>query len=194
MIGALKQSLQAALHRATPAHGAAALDSFARRPNSGEPGPRSGLPPVGIGGNPQPIRALPRAVQRLSAILRSLAKRSPPTHAPMQQAPAPEDIEAPLGAARAQIHDNYIISQTRDGIVIVDQHAAHERLVYEALKAARAGKHVPRQALLIPAIVDMEQADVERHRGRCARCCRNSAFTSRRSGRARSPFMKCLPS
>jgi DNA mismatch repair protein MutL len=78
------------------------------------------------------------------------------------QEPSPADLEAPLGAARAQIHDCYILAQTRDGIVIVDQHAAHERLVYEGLKAARANKNVPRQALLIPVIVEMEQCDVER--------------------------------
>ena len=79
-----------------------------------------------------------------------------------EQPPAPEDIESPLGAARAQIHDTYIVAQTRDGIVIVDQHAAHERLVYERLKEARAGNNVARQALLIPVIVELEQTDVER--------------------------------
>jgi DNA mismatch repair protein MutL len=74
----------------------------------------------------------------------------------------PEDLDSPLGAARAQLHDCYIIAQTRDGIVIVDQHAAHERLLYERLKAARASKNVPRQALLIPAIVELVPSDVER--------------------------------
>ena len=73
VIGALKQSLQAALHRATPAHGAAALDLFARRAKlAGGAAPASWPPPpVGIGGNPPPIRALPRALRRLPAILRS---------------------------------------------------------------------------------------------------------------------------
>ena len=54
------------------------------------------------------------------------------------------------------------MAQTRDGIVIVDQHAAHERLVYERLKEARAGKTVARQTLLVPAIVEMAQSEVER--------------------------------
>ncbi|ARJ69232.1 DNA mismatch repair endonuclease MutL [Paracoccus contaminans] len=62
---------------------------------------------------------------------------------------------APLGAARAQLHENWIIAQTADGIVIVDQHAAHERLVYERLKAQAAAARVPAQALLIPQIVDL---------------------------------------
>ncbi|GAB6845363.1 DNA mismatch repair protein MutL [Methylorubrum rhodinum] len=73
-----------------------------------------------------------------------------------------EGAEAhPLGAARAQIHGTYIVAQTRDGIVLVDQHAAHERLVYERLKAERAGGGVARQGLLIPDVVEMapEAAD-----------------------------------
>jgi len=68
----------------------------------------------------------------------------------------------PLGAARAQLHENYIIAQTETGMVIVDQHAAHERLVYERLKAQRAGSGVPSQALLIPEIVELSQADAAR--------------------------------
>ncbi len=62
----------------------------------------------------------------------------------------------PLGAARAQVHGTFIISQTADGIVIVDQHAAHERLVHEKLKAALAGGGVPRQCLLIPEVVELD--------------------------------------
>lgn len=61
----------------------------------------------------------------------------------------------PLGAARAQLHQNYIVAQTADGMVIVDQHAAHERLVYEELKAQAAQRAVPSQALLIPDIVTL---------------------------------------
>jgi DNA mismatch repair protein MutL len=64
----------------------------------------------------------------------------------------------PLGGARAQIHENYIIAQTESGMVIVDQHAAHERLVYERLKA-QAESGIAAQALLIPEIVDLPEAD-----------------------------------
>ncbi|GGZ42116.1 DNA mismatch repair endonuclease MutL [Asticcacaulis endophyticus] len=76
----------------------------------------------------------------------------------------PADIatQHPLGAARAQIHETYILAQTSDGLVIVDQHAAHERLVYEQMKTAMAQGHVARQSLLIPEIVDLEPADVSR--------------------------------
>jgi DNA mismatch repair protein MutL len=73
-----------------------------------------------------------------------------------------EFIDRPLGAARTQIHDTYIVSQTRDGLIVVDQHAAHERIVYEKLKASLANGGVQRQILLIPEVVDMDEAAVER--------------------------------
>ena len=73
----------------------------------------------------------------------------------------PDLLDKPLGVARAQIHETYIVAQTRDGVVIVDQHAAHERLVYERMKAALA-TGIPRQILLIPEIVELDEADVGR--------------------------------
>jgi DNA mismatch repair protein MutL len=76
--------------------------------------------------------------------------------------PAAALIERPLGAARAQVHETYIVSQTRDGLVIVDQHAAHERIVYERMKAAIAKAGVARQILLIPEIVELDEADAAR--------------------------------
>ncbi|GHC28640.1 DNA mismatch repair protein MutL [Gemmobacter caeni] len=77
-------------------------------------------------------------------------------------APEPDLTERPLGAARAQVHENYIIAQTASGMVIVDQHAAHERLVYERLKAQASDKGIAAQALLIPEIVDLSEADAAR--------------------------------
>ena len=71
-------------------------------------------------------------------------------------------VSGPLGAARAQVHENYIIAQTATGMVIVDQHAAHERLVYERLKGQMAAAGVARQALLIPEIVELSQTDAAR--------------------------------
>jgi DNA mismatch repair protein MutL len=76
---------------------------------------------------------------------------------------APADLlDRPLGAARTQIHETYIVSQTRDGLIVVDQHAAHERIVYERLKASLARSGVQRQILLIPEIVELDEATVER--------------------------------
>ncbi len=79
------------------------------------------------------------------------------------RADAPEmNGGAPLGAARAQVHGTYIVAQTGDGIVIVDQHAAHERLVYERLKRERASAGIARQLLLIPEVVDLDPLDADR--------------------------------
>ena len=72
------------------------------------------------------------------------------------------DIDHPLGAARAQVHENYIIAQTTRGIVIVDQHAAHERLVYERLKRQMAENGIAAQSLLIPEIVELSASDAAR--------------------------------
>src|SRR3954449_3220931 len=78
-----------------------------------------------------------------------------------EQSPAPDLLDRPLGAARTQIHETYIVSQTRDGLIVVDQHAAHERIVYERLKAQLAQNAVQRQILLIPEIVELDEATVE---------------------------------
>ena len=77
-------------------------------------------------------------------------------------APTGDGLDHPLGAARAQVHETYIVAQTRDGLIIVDQHAAHERIVYERLKSALAHAGVARQILLIPEIVELDEPAVER--------------------------------
>ncbi|MGR3647861.1 MAG: DNA mismatch repair endonuclease MutL [Shimia sp.] len=81
---------------------------------------------------------------------------------PVVEAVQPEVEALPLGAARAQVHENYIVAQTETGMVIVDQHAAHERLVYEKLKQQMAENGVAAQALLIPEIVDLSEGDCAR--------------------------------
>ncbi len=85
---------------------------------------------------------------------------NPTARAPTPEAPSLE--RNPLGAARAQIHENYIVAQTETGMVIVDQHAAHERLVYEKFKQALAASGAPGQALLTPEIVDLSPEDADR--------------------------------
>ena len=72
----------------------------------------------------------------------------------------------PFGAARAQIHNAYIISQTTEGILLIDQHAAHERLVYERLKSYLQEQGVPRQGLLLPEVVELEDDLIERLQAR----------------------------
>jgi DNA mismatch repair protein MutL len=94
-----------------------------------------------------------------------------------ETAPLPAEHQAmqgegeafPLGAARAQLHETYIVAQTQDGLVIVDQHAAHERLVYERLKRERAARGVERQIMLTPEIVELDPAD-------CARLVENAGL------------------
>ncbi len=79
---------------------------------------------------------------------------------------APNAVSYPLGAARAQLHATYVVAQTEDGIVIVDQHAAHERIVYERIKAAVAEGGAERQTLLIPEVVELDEAAADRVAGR----------------------------
>ncbi len=75
---------------------------------------------------------------------------------------AAQEVAHPLGAARAQLHENYIVAQTQTGLVIVDQHAAHERLVFEALRKGMQERRLASQALLIPEIVDLPEEDCDR--------------------------------
>ncbi len=103
---------------------------------------------------------------------RNLAERNHDLYAPQDLSPAGkveevyiEQEEAqthPLGAARAQIHENYIIAQTTDGMVIIDQHAAHERLVYERFKSQIAKSGIEKQGLLTPEIIELEDVDMAR--------------------------------
>jgi DNA mismatch repair protein MutL len=91
----------------------------------------------------------------MQAPLEGLA--TPSADAGAAAGPVPADLlDRPLGAARAQLHETYIVAQTRTSVVIVDQHAAHERLVYERLKAALANGGVARQGLLIPQVVELD--------------------------------------
>ncbi|WP_064686118.1 DNA mismatch repair endonuclease MutL [Rhizobium bangladeshense] len=88
----------------------------------------------------------------------------PPSAQPTASEPASPEATGryPLGAARAQIHANYIVAQTEDGLVIVDQHAAHERLVFEAMRKALHSKRLASQVLLIPEIIDLPEEDCDR--------------------------------
>ena len=154
VVGALKQTLAGAMHRATPSATSAVHAMAHRYGTNGRASPWSpGTLPAAPPGFESPGFAEP--AQAAFAHDAPSARAEPP---PV----APDLAAAPLGAARAQLHETYIVAQTRDGIVLVDQHAAHERLVYERLKAERAAAGIARQPLLIPAVVDLEPRDVER--------------------------------
>jgi DNA mismatch repair protein MutL len=96
----------------------------------------------------------------LAEVQRALAMDMP-VMAPAESHAAPA-ADYPLGAARAQLHDNYIVAQTAGGMVLVDQHAAHERLVYERLKRDWRDRRLASQPLLVPEVIDMDGASVER--------------------------------
>jgi len=87
---------------------------------------------------------------------------SVPMSVRMEEARPASVPDYPLGVARAQLHETYVVAQTANGIVIVDQHAAHERLVYEKMKTALAGGGIARQPLLIPEVVDLDPSEVAR--------------------------------
>ena len=158
IIGALRHALAGAGHRASTTVAAAALGGF--RPQTGSSA--RGYSAWGAGGWPA-AQSLP-GLNAVSAQVE--APPAPAWEGPQRvQATASaviDPIDYPLGAARAQVHETYVLAQTRDGMIIVDQHAAHERLVYERMKAELAAGGVTRQALLLPEVVDLDPAEAER--------------------------------
>ena len=157
VVGALKQRLAEAMHRASTTGGARTLDTLMRRAS-----PYSPQTSANWDWRQSPAAPSP-ATQGFSDGAQASFSHAPAADMRAQAQPAPVDhLEAPLGAARAQLHDTYIIAQTRDGFVLVDQHAAHERLVYEKLKRQRAESDIARQLQLIPIIVDLDGDSVGR--------------------------------
>jgi DNA mismatch repair protein MutL len=163
IVSAIRDAIHGAGHRAATTGGARTLQAL--RPGSGAPI----RPAPAFQGWQAPLdgelvtarRGFAEDAQAgFQAAFEALATPSADARAGAA-APSLESLEAPLGAARAQVHGTYIVAQTRDGIVIVDQHAAHERLVYERLKAERAGAGVARQPLLIPEIVELDEGSAE---------------------------------
>jgi DNA mismatch repair protein MutL len=148
IVGALKHALSQAGHRASTTVAADALAAFAREPTSFQS---------------------PNIFSAAGAREAAPSWNAVPLSVRMEEAPeAPPVTEQPLGVARAQLHETYVVAQTADGIVIVDQHAAHERLVYERMKKALANGGIARQPLLIPEVVDLDPSEVTRVTGRAA--------------------------
>jgi DNA mismatch repair protein MutL len=152
VVGALRAALEAAGHRASTVGGLQTLDALAgsTRAEITQPG-RS--PSQGGSTRPSVLRGFSEDWQAPldDGMLAPSADTTPGS------APPPDDLlDRPLGAARTQLHETYIVAQTRNAMVIVDQHAAHERLVYERIKRALANGGVARQVLLIPEVVDLD--------------------------------------
>lgn len=150
IIGALKHALAEAGFRASSSVSTSALSTF-------QPQQTPYAVPASYHTAPAQFHdsASPLAWATQSTFL---APEAAPPHARETNAPvlSQEIRHYPLGAACAQLHANYIVAQTDDGIVIVDQHAVHERLVYERMKAALAETGIARQTLLIPEVVELE--------------------------------------
>ncbi len=165
IVGALKRALAAAGHHAATTVADETL--AAMRPHGGG-GPATAGSGRGLFG--------PAAPQRAPHLAEAHARYQAPLDAPAARvdAPQPEAAAAgeapgtsahaayPLGVARGQVHGTYVVAQTEDGIVIVDQHAAHERIVYERMKAALADSGIQRQILLIPEVIELDDAAVGR--------------------------------
>ncbi len=151
LIGSLQYALAAAGHRASARGGTDTLAAFTRAVadvsyEAGDRAQRSVLTP-----------GLAEAMQAPFAALMQPSADTRAASAPLE----PDLLDRPLGAARAQLHETYIVAQTRTSVILVDQHAAHERLVYERMKAMLANGGVARQGLLIPEIVNVgsDEAD-----------------------------------
>jgi len=159
IVHALKEGLAREGRRTAANTDGAAIMAF--RPNTVPRGGwdwrRSPNAPAGFAATPDSA-----AVQGFAEAAQTTFDAGAPS-ADVRVAPLPADLlDRPLGAARTQLHETYIVSQTRDGLIVVDQHAAHERIVYERLKASLARDGVQRQILLIPEIVEMDEASVEK--------------------------------
>ncbi|MFO1133649.1 MAG: DNA mismatch repair endonuclease MutL [Rhodoblastus sp.] len=155
VVGALKNAITNAGHRAADAT-RAALSAMQGRAGQWAPEPRANWD---WRGSPAAPTGFGEAQQASFGIGGAAPSADARAHV---ETPAEEQIGAPLGAARAQVHETYIVAQTRDGMVIVDQHAAHERLVYERLKRQRAEHGIARQGLLVPQVVELDEASAAR--------------------------------
>lgn len=188
IVGALRHALHAAGHRASTTVAADALSGF--RPHTGEALYNPTSPSAQSFGNAAPgwsgwqgwsqpaaaAQNLPGLNERSARVEHTWSgEAAAPDFRTLGEIQAehagqiatgaqrPADlIDYPLGAARAQLHGTYIVAQTRDGLVVVDQHAAHERLVYERMKVQMADGSVTRQALLTPEVVELDPAEADR--------------------------------
>ncbi|MDI6836425.1 MAG: DNA mismatch repair endonuclease MutL, partial [Rhizobiaceae bacterium] len=161
IVGAIREALQREGDRASTTGAGGMLRAF-------RPGFRPPSPAGGYSWNPEtspyrPATAPFGFAEPQQARFDTVAVPTARAEAPVVAPPSAPPVEShPLGAARAQVHANYIVAQTEDGLVIVDQHAAHERLVFEQMRKALSGRRLPSQGLLIPEIVDLPEEDCDR--------------------------------
>jgi DNA mismatch repair protein MutL len=155
IVGGLRAALDAAGHRSAQRPSAAALGAWQAEPMT---------PAAGQGG----VATLPLPVaERQYAVWDARPAYTPPPLAPQGRAepasaPVPVAVSHPLGVARGQVAATYIVAEAEDGLVLVDQHAAHERLVLERMRRAMAAGGVAAQALLLPEVVELDESACDR--------------------------------
>jgi DNA mismatch repair protein MutL len=165
IVSAIRAALAEAGHRASSTVAASTLGSFTAPTQF----PAQLSSPAWRGYTPGPARSSPALAAQAMAAFAPLSAEIDRPSARVEETPVAETPAAhPLGVARAQLHETYVVAQTADGIVIVDQHAAHERLVYERMKTMLESGAVPRQALLIPEVVELDGPGAERLAARAA--------------------------
>ncbi len=181
IVGGLRHSLAGAGHRASTTVAGAALAGL--RPQSAPMGYQPGYrPPPSAAGfsawqaggwqptTPQQLPGLNEVSARVepsfgiggAALAEAVGAVFETPLQPAADGRVIDPVDFPLGAARAQVHETYVVAQTRDGIVIVDQHAAHERLVYERMKHEVEAGGVARQTLLLPEVVELDPDEADR--------------------------------
>ncbi len=165
IVSGLRAALDAAGHRSRPALSAGALGMWQAEPhgNHGAAGSRLGL----RYDNPPARADVPMGGAVQSSVWDAHAPFTPQPQARAEPATAPTNA-FPLGVARGQVAQTYIVAEAADGLVIVDQHAAHERLVLERMRAATAHGRVATQPLLLPEVVELDEPACDRLEARCA--------------------------
>lgn len=171
IVGALRQALSNAGHRASTTVAETALNALRQETRAPSPQWELGATPnapVNTGWQDGRRDYVPPSVlQQYGAAQAPVTAEhkwgeSARVEPHRDEAEPAQALHRPLGVARGQLHETYIVAQTGDGIVIVDQHAAHERLVYERMKNAIAANGLTRQILLIPEVVELEGDSADR--------------------------------
>lgn len=184
IVGGLRHALDEAGFRSVQRPSAAALGNWQAEPAGGAPGQPSTDYPQGYSPDRQQMhqQGHPQGFQQRAAFFTpppepgqasvwdstTAYQPAPEGKAETAEAPVPQAADHPLGIARGQVAETYIVAEAEDGLVIVDQHAAHERLVLERMRKAADGGRVAAQALLIPEVVEMDETACDRIEERAA--------------------------
>ena len=167
IVGSLKNTLAEAGHRASSTVSTAALGALNQAMNNNLPQQHSSRS-INHSFRPNLVsKELAEKLYEFQSPINNLPIETPPMAKPgydfdSTTGEIAEYKEFPLGAARAQLHTTYIVSQTNEGVIITDQHAAHERLVYERMKSALKNGGIKRQILLIPEVIELEESKLVR--------------------------------